>query len=80
MAQESLELMQEAQDAGEYGFLRVLTARRAYSNANMKYVVASGQLAQAIAKIDGLLLTEGLSDVVSYEGDDELRDQALSGQ
>ncbi len=36
--------------------------------------------AQANAKIDGLLLTGGLANVVSYDGDDALRGQALSGQ
>lgn len=79
-AQEALELMQEGREAGEFDFLRVLTSRRAYFDANIKYVVALGQLAQANAKIDGLLLTGGLSNVASYEGDDSLRGQALSGQ
>ena len=79
-AQQALDLMQEARDAGEFDFLRVLTARRAYFDANIKYVLASGQLAQSNAKIDGLLLTGGLSDVASFDGDDGLRGQALSGQ
>jgi cobalt-zinc-cadmium efflux system outer membrane protein len=79
-AQEALELVQEGRDAGEFDFLRVLTARRAYFDANIKYVVALGQLARANAKIDGLLLTGGLSNVASYDGDDSLRGQALSGQ
>ncbi|MCA9047156.1 MAG: TolC family protein, partial [Planctomycetaceae bacterium] len=79
-ADETLKLMQEAQDAGEFDFLRVLTARRAYFDANLKYVAAMGRLAQANAKIDGLLLTGGLSDVVSYDGGDDLRGQALSGE
>ena len=77
---ETLELMQKAQEAGEFDFLRVLIARRAYFDANLKYVVAKTQLAQANAKIDGLLLTGGLDQVVSYEGTDELRGAALSGQ
>lgn len=79
-AMEALALMQEGREAGEFDFLRVLTSRRAYFDANIKYVVALGQLAQANAKIDGLLLSGGLSNVVSYEGDDSLRGQALSGQ
>ncbi len=79
-AQQALEIMQEAREAGEFDFLRVLTARRAYFDANIKYVVAAGQLAQANAKIDGLLLTGGLSNVESYDVDDGLRDQALNGQ
>ncbi|WP_167547077.1 TolC family protein [Stieleria maiorica] len=79
-ADETLKLMQEARDAGEFDFLRVLTARRAYFDANLKYVAAMGRLAQANAKIDGLLLTGGLSNVVTYSVGDDLRGQALSGQ
>lgn len=79
-AEETLKLMQEARDAGEFDFLRVLTARRAYFDANLKYVTAMGRLAQANAKIDGLLLTGGLSNVVTYSVGDDLRGQALSGQ
>jgi outer membrane protein TolC len=32
-AKEALDLMQEAREAGEFDFLRVLTARRAYFDA-----------------------------------------------
>ncbi|HIE96892.1 MAG TPA: hypothetical protein EYG03_25940 [Planctomycetes bacterium] len=52
-AKEACDLMQDARDAGEFDFLRILTARRAYFDANIKYVVALRQLAQANAKIDG---------------------------
>ena len=79
-AQESLELLLEAQEAGEIDFLRVLTARRTVFDVNQRYVLALADLAQANAQIDGLLLTGGLSNVVSYEGGDDLRGQALSGQ
>lgn len=79
-AEETLMLMQDAKDAGEFDFLRVLTARRAYFDANLKYVTALGRLAQANAKLDGLLLTGGLSSVVTYDVGDELREQGLSGQ
>lgn len=79
-AKEALELTVEARDAGEFDFLRVLTARRAYFDANLKYVSALAQLAQATSKLDGLLLMGGLSSVASYDGDDGLRGQALSGQ
>jgi len=79
-AEETLKLMQEARDAGEFDFLRVLTARRAYFDANLRYVTAMSQLAQANAKIDGLLLTGGLSNAVTYGVGDDLRGQALSGQ
>ena len=49
-AKEALETMQEAQAAGEFDFLRVLTARRAYFDVNFKYVAALRRLAQANSK------------------------------
>ncbi len=79
-AEETLKLMKEAQSAGEFDFLRVLTARRSYIEANLKLVTAMGQLAKANAKLDGLLLTGGLSNVEMYDMDDSLRGQALGGQ
>lgn len=79
-AEETLELIQQAQQGGQFDFLRVLTARRAYFDASQKYVVALGDLAKAHATIDGLLLTDGLSNVVTYDVSDDLRDQSLSGQ
>lgn len=79
-AREAMDLMQTARDSGEYDFLRVLTTRRAFYDANIKYAVALGQLAQADAKIDGMLLTGGLDAVESYDGDDGLRGQALNGE
>lgn len=79
-AEETMKLMREAQEAGEFDFLRVLTARRSYFDANLRYVTAQGQLAQANARIDGLLLSDGLSQSVTYEGGDDLRGQALNGQ
>ncbi len=79
-AEETLQLMQEARDAGEFDFLRVLTARRAYFDANLKYVAALGRYAQGYAKIQGLLLTGGLSSAVVYSVGDDLRGQALNGQ
>lgn len=77
---ETLELMQKAQQAGEFDFLRVLTARRAYFDANLKYVAALTDLSQANTSINGLLLTGGLNPVASADLDDGLRGAALSGQ
>jgi len=79
-AGETLDLMRSAQEAGEFDFLRVLTARRAYFDANLNYVAALGKLAQSNAQIDGLLLSGGLSNVVSYSNNSGLRGQALSQQ
>jgi len=79
-AKEAIDIMVEAEDAGEFDSLRVMTARRAYFDANLKYVSALAQLAPATSKLDGLLLTGGLSSAAPYDGDDGLRGQALSGQ
>ena len=79
-SKESLELLVKAQEAGEFDFLRVLTARRTYFDVQNRYVSALGLLAQANVKMDGLLLSGGLSNVGAYDVDDGLRGQALSGQ
>ena len=81
-ARETLELMQEAEVVGqrEYDFLRVFTARRAFFDANMRYVAALADMATANAKIDGLLLTGGLSEMSAESNDGGLRGQSLSQQ
>lgn len=79
-AQAALELIQQGKDAGEFDFLRVLTARRMYFDSNLQFVSAQARLAQTLARIDGQLLTGGLSQKVNYSGDDGLRGQALGGQ
>jgi len=77
---QTLDLMEQAQDAGEYSFFRVFTARRAYFDANISYVSALQNLAVAHAKIEGLLLTGGLSDGTGEMIGTGLREQALSQQ
>jgi cobalt-zinc-cadmium efflux system outer membrane protein len=79
-AQESLELIRQAQDVGEVEFLRVLSARQSFFEYNQLYLAELGQLAQNRAEIDGLLLTGGLASVVTYDANVGLRGQALSGQ
>lgn len=79
-ANESLELIQQAQTAGEVEFLRVLTARQSFFEFNQQYLAELGQLAQTRSEIDGLLLTGGLSKVDDYNLDDGLRGQALGNQ
>ncbi len=79
-AKESLELLLLAQESGEFDFLRVFTARRTFFDVNQRYVIALSQLAQADTRIEGLLLSGGLSKMVNYDASDELRGQALSGQ
>ncbi|MCH7989675.1 MAG: TolC family protein [Planctomycetes bacterium] len=79
-AKESQQLITAAHTAGEFDFLRVLTARKIFFDVNLQYVTALSDLATTNAQIEGLLLSGGLSNVASYSGDDSLRGQALSGQ
>lgn len=79
-AKDSLDLITASQEAGEFDFLRVLTARKSLFDANQKYVLALSDLAAANTRIQCLLLSGGLANVESYAGDDSLRGQALSGQ
>ncbi len=79
-AEQSLKLSEQAYSAAEFDFLQVLTARRIYFDSNLRAVDARRQLAQATTKIDGLLLSGGLSDTIDTTEDDSLRGQALSGE
>ena len=79
-AQESLELLESARQAGEIDFLRVLTARQMLFDLQQNLIAAKGQLSQVDAEINGLLLTDALATDVAFDGDDGLRGQALSSQ
>ncbi len=79
-AEESLALSEQAYEAGEFGFLEVLTARRVYFEATLQLIDARRELAQAAARIEGLLLSGGLADTAETLDGDSLRGQALSGQ
>lgn len=79
-AEETLRLMKQAQEGGEYDFLRVLTARRAFFDASISYVDAQQRLATADAMIEGLLLSGGLMQPASTPLSTGLRDQALNQQ
>lgn len=83
-AKESLTLTEESYKGGQINFLRVLTARRTYFEANLRYVEALIALRQADVVIDGFVLTGGLTDVPDI-GSRALnglgqRGQALGGQ
>lgn len=62
-AQENLNLSTEGYQLGEFDFLRVLTARRSYFEANLAYINALTELRQTEVRIEGLLLTGGLDEV-----------------
>lgn len=79
-AQESLELSEQAYRAGELEFLQVLILRRNYYDSSVKLIQAKGQLAQAAAKVDGLLLTGGLDSPQNYTDGDGLRGASFGGQ
>ena len=79
-AEEARELAEEAYLAGEFDFLRVLTARRAAFDANLNYLSSLVKAAQQRALLDGFLLSGSFANATDYEGDDGLRDLSLSGQ
>ena len=79
-AEETLELMKLAQAGGEYDFLRVLTARRAFFDASINQLKATQNMSIADARIEGRLLTGGLSSPDETPLSTGLRGQALSQQ
>jgi outer membrane protein, heavy metal efflux system len=83
-ARESLTLTEQSYKAGQVSFLRVLTARRTFFEANLRYVEALIALRQANVVIDGYVLTGGLTSVPdianrTLSGTGQ-RGQSLSGQ
>jgi cobalt-zinc-cadmium efflux system outer membrane protein len=77
---ESLQLSEEAYKAGELDFLQVLIVRKSYFESNLQFIQSRAQLAQANAKIEGLLLTGGLDAPQDYTSGDSLRGQSFGGQ
>lgn len=77
---ESLQLSEEAYKAGELDFLQVLIVRKSYFESNLQFIQSRAQLAQANAKIEGLLLTGGLDAPQDYTNGDSLRGQSFGGQ
>ncbi|WP_254511485.1 TolC family protein [Anatilimnocola floriformis] len=59
-AQESLDLSRLLYQAGEAGFLNLLTAQRTYAQTNLAYLDALRDLRTAAAEIEGLLLSNSL--------------------
>ncbi|TWU39401.1 TolC family protein [Novipirellula artificiosorum] len=78
--QKSLDLSEQAYRAGELNFLQSLVIRRSFFDSSIRLVQAKGRLAQAAAKVDGLLLTGGLEAPTDYTDGDGIRGQAFSGQ
>jgi cobalt-zinc-cadmium efflux system outer membrane protein len=79
-AREGLRLAEIAYQAGETSYIQVLIAQRMYFDASLQFIEAQAELGQALAKIDGYLLTGALDPVVDNSGDDGLRGLTLSQQ
>ena len=59
-ARDNLQLTQQGYEEGEFDLLRVLTARRDLTEANINYVKSLTELRIAVIEIRGMLLTGGL--------------------
>lgn len=59
-AQESLELTRTSYEAGEIGFIALLTAQRTFAQTNLNYLDALRDLRTAEAELEGLLLRDSL--------------------
>ena len=77
---QSLELSEQAYQAGELDFLQVLIVRRSYYASMIRLIQSRGSLAQAAAKVDGLLLTGGLDSPTDYTNGDGIRGASFGGQ
>ncbi len=64
-AHENLELTRSGYERGEFDLLRLLTAQRTFAETNTQFIQSQIQLRSATARIDGLLLTGGLSEPVA---------------
>ena len=62
LANESLELTRKGYQAGEINYLTLLTAQRTFSQTNVGFVEALGELWNAAMEIDGQLLTDSLAN------------------
>lgn len=78
--QETLNLAEEAYQAGEQDFIQLLVTRRAYFDTNLASIAARAQLATVQAQIDGYMLSGGLNAVINNSGDDSLRGMSLDQQ
>jgi cobalt-zinc-cadmium efflux system outer membrane protein len=58
--QQTLDLTTAAYNAGEVGFLQLLTAQRTYFQSNLAYLDSLGNLWKAVQEIEGYLLADSL--------------------
>lgn len=62
-SQRTLDLVRKGYEQGEVGYLDLLAAQQTYSQTNLAYLDALGELWQSYALIDGLLLDGSLANV-----------------
>ncbi|KAA5539402.1 TolC family protein [Roseiconus nitratireducens] len=79
-ATQALELSDQAYRAGELEFLQVLVLRRAYYESRIRLIEARKNLAQAAARVEGLVLTGGLEMPGDFTESDGIRGQSFGGQ
>jgi cobalt-zinc-cadmium efflux system outer membrane protein len=59
-ARQSLDLLRQSYEAGETGYIALLTAQRTFSQTNLNYLESLRELRAAEAEIEGLLLSGSL--------------------
>lgn len=59
-AKATLEFLRQGYQAGEFAYLDLLTAQRTYSQTNLAYTEALGELWASVVEINGLLLKDSL--------------------
>lgn len=64
-SQVTLDFVRKGYQAGEIGYLDLLTAQRTYSQTNLAYVEALGELWAAAIEIEGLLLKDSLENAAN---------------
>lgn len=62
-SQRTLDLVRKGYEQGEVGYLDLLAAQQTYSQTNLAYLDALGELWQSYSLIDGLLLDGSLANV-----------------
>ncbi len=60
-SQQTLEIVRRGYEGGEIGYLDVLTAQTTFSQTNLTYIEALGELWAATVEIEGMLLKDSLS-------------------
>lgn len=69
-ADEGLSLIRQGYEGGEFNVLRLVTAQQTYADSLREYVQAQTDLQQALAVLDGVLLTGGLEQPTAPQGVD----------